>query len=242
MPLVKTSKLLKDLKLARQSLADPTATAYLLSSEGLSDALKAGRLDNPIVGLWLWAIAYQDPYLTKAICEMGLAMNRLHKAFTDLPPATWEGKLRDKTRSVEGYSIDTLYLGNAIPIDPEAARTLITERLAAKRKPKAKPAPKLPAIAGRNAWIKPNGKFIPVPFEGHIGWCYENDTTDSKCEATGWIKISSSRITLFSEPAKKQLNTLFDWCEYHKLDYRRIEKVINDSDRMSVGICYVDWN
>lgn len=231
MPLAKTADLLHKVRVAKMICKDPVSRAYLFSSEGMMEAAKAGLTEHPFMGLWLWAEAYQDPDMTRAITKATLAMTELHRALTKLPPKVWEKRLKDPKRSEQGYSIDTLYAGGCIPIEPEGARQMIRERLAAMANPPA-PLPVPKPIESRHAWIKPDGTFEVVGFEQHISWLgnQEPPLEEGDVEEAGWVKISSGRVWLYKAPTQKQLDRLFDWCQHHDRPYDQLLAKVEDKD------------
>ena len=91
--------------------------------------------------------------------------------------------------------------------------------------------PKVDEIAGdfdMEGWITRAGKFIPCDREfGHglaasLALGGDEDTAELRAEKLKWIRLSTSGDRVRGEPNQAQLNTLFDWCQTMKCDYREI--------------------
>jgi len=78
-------------------------------------------------------------------------------------------------------------------------------------------------------WIDHSGKFWPCDehmLHGFIAQCVlggKEDDAEAKADKLGWIRLSDyGNRTAAKTINQKQRNTLFDWCEYHELDFDEV--------------------
>lgn len=226
----KTKELLATLELAKSiDKTDPLGTSFVYTSEGMIEANKQGRL-HPWVGLMLYASAYGNEDLTRALSKACLAMEDMKKIYERLPRVKeWEKMLKDPANSEQGYFIPaiggTLWGGNL-----ESRRNMIKaglEYLKNKKKKKIKFIP----YATTDAYLLPNGELINVGYQGHIHYADKCGYKTDEPEKLGWIKISAGAVWLNQKtPTKKQLDKLEGWCRYHKKDFDSILRVVSGKD------------
>lgn len=119
--------------------------------------------------------------------------------------------------TIEQMNQALLIQRNISKIDPLADMHSREER---ERNGKPKPDTELESKAG---WILPNGKFYAcLTAMEHVWLASQFGKTEKQAEDAGWIKINhgllnDTNILHFKPPTQKQLNTLFDWCEKHKV-------------------------
>lgn len=90
-----------------------------------------------------------------------------------------------------------------------------------------------PDMSSANGWLLPDGKFYGCGTMQHIGLA-ENileteleksqiSNAEKLAEDKGWIKLAKSftghHCLAQKKPTKKQATKLWDYCEFHKLDY-----------------------
>lgn len=102
--------------------------------------------------------------------------------------------------------------------------TNIDVYLAHERELSERPAPKPDStVSADDGWITPDGKFYPCGYMEHVWLADKLGKEEREAEKAGWVKIShglEGKLYIHKgerEPTQKQLDTLFDWCQKHKV-------------------------